>query len=227
MKMSKILVCFFLMVTNVHAMMPVVDAGAIVQLVTQVSLLKKEVEYIALELKNLDSYHWSNAQPLINRLGDIAAQQNSLAYSAGNLDRKFKEAYPGYVAPMDYSTQYKNNTNMTLNTLNSVLQSLSFNARDFVGENQRLKFLQQQAQSAQGQTQAIQASAQIASEMVSQMQLLRQTMIAEANSQMAYFATQTQNEGSARAEIEKVIAAGSQNVPRYGMSGHSLNPPNF
>lgn len=114
---------------------------------------------------------------------------------------------------------------MTLNTLNSVLQSMGTNAQDFQNENARLAFLQRQSQSAKGQTQAIQASSQIASEMVSQTQLLRQTVIAQTNAQTAYYATQVQNDASAKAELEHVIQSGSTNVPAYGTSGHSLNPP--
>ncbi len=88
------------------------------------------------------------------------------------------------------------------------MQSLSLHAQHFQDENNRLSFLQQQAQNAQGQTQAIQASTQIASEMVSQQQLLRQTVMAQSNAQTAYYANQLQNEASSRAELESVDSPG-------------------
>lgn len=214
---------------SVYATMPVIDYAALIQLGNELTQLKQETQYIqqALQVLQGNQYQWSNVQGLINNLGAIVQQTNGIAYSASNINQQFQQAYPGYQAPQDYSQQYKNNINMTENTLNGVLQSMGSSAQDFQNENTRLAFLQQQAQSAQGQTQAIQASAQIASETVSQIQLLRQTVIAQSNAQAAYYATQVQNDASSKAELEKVINAGSTSVPGYGTSGHQLNPPNF
>lgn len=221
-----ILLNFFL---PAKAIIPVVDFDALIQMGLQLSQLEKQTEYIATELNHLSDsqYQWGNAQGLINNLGAVIQETNGLAYSASNVDGQFKQAYPGYKPPQDFSQQYKQNTEMTLNTLNGVLQSMGTSAQDFQNENQRLRFLQQQSQNAQGQTQAVQASAQIASEMVTQIQLLRQTMIAQTNAQTAYYATQTQNEASARAELENVMSAGSTTVPAYGTSGHSLHIPEY
>jgi P-type conjugative transfer protein TrbJ len=222
-----ILFLTLVMPITTHAMMPVIDLGAITQLMYQLSQLKTQTEYISTELKQLkgNQYQWSDAQGVINNLGSVIQQTNGISYNASNIDSQFRKAYPGYKAPENFSDQYKNNSEMTLNTLNGVLQSVGTNARDFQDENTRLKFLQAQSQSAQGQTQAIQAASQIASETVSQIQLLRQTVIAQTNAQTTYYATNIQNEASSRAELEEVISAGSTTVPAYGSSGHSLNPP--
>lgn len=211
------------------SMLPVIDVAALIQLGDQLLQIKQQTEYIANELEQLKNsqYQWSNAQSLINNLGNIINQENTLAYSAANSDTKFRQAYPGYQAPQNFSKQYADNTAMTLNTLDSVLKSLGSSAQDFQNENARLAFLQNQAQSAQGQTQAIQASAQIASEMVSQTQLLRQTVLAQTNAQTVYFANQTQNDASSKAELSQIITSGSTNIPGYGTSGQSLSAPDY
>lgn len=215
-------------VCSLHANLPVIDVASIAQLAAQLNQLREQTLYIKQQLDILKSnqYQWSNAQGLINDLGSIINQKNSIAYSASNIDLKFRQAYPGYQAPTDFNKQYKDNTNMTQNTLNGVLQSMGSNAQDFQSENTRLKFLQNQSQSAKGETQAIQASSQIASEMVSQIQLLRQAVIAQSNAETAYYARSIQTEASSKAELEKVINSGSQNVPLYG-SGQELNEPDF
>jgi type IV secretion system protein TrbJ len=212
-----------------NANLPVIDFAALIQLGHQLMQLKQQTLYIQQQLKILDGdqYQWSNAQSLINQLASIVNQTNGIAYSAANANQNFKKAYPGYQAPENYTQQYKNNINMTQNTLNAILQSMRLNAHDFQNENSRLAFLQQQSQNARGQTQAIQASSQIASEMVSQIQLLRQTTIAQSNAQTAYYATQIQNEASSKAELEKIINAGSTVVPAYGSSGYELHAPDF
>lgn len=223
--------------------LPVIDLGAILQLVLQLSELKRQTEQIKNQLQVMEmlkgsqyqmldglkghQYQWSNTQRLINDLGSIVNKTNRLAYSASNIDHDFQQAYPGYQAPQDFNKQYKNNVDMTQNTLNSVLQAMGASAKNFENENERLKFLQTQAQNAKGQTQAIQASNQIASEMVSQIQLLRQTVIAQSNAQIVYYATQVQHEAHSKAELEKVINNGSTNVMSYGTSGHHLNAPDF
>jgi P-type conjugative transfer protein TrbJ len=212
-----------------NAALPMIDYASLIQLGNQLMQLKQQTQYIQQQLQTLngDQYQWSNVQGLINNLGSIVNQTNGIAYSASNINQKFQQAYPGYQAPEDFNQQYKNNANLIQNTLNGVLQSMGSSAQDFQSEQTRLAFLQRQAQGARGQTQAIQASSQIASEMVSQIQLLRQTVIAQSNAQTAYYATQVQNEASGRAELENVINAGSTNIPRYGTSGHPLNLPDF
>lgn len=212
-----------------YATLPVIDYSALIQLGNQLAQLKQQTQLIQQELQTLhgNQYQWSNVQGLINNLGAIVQQTNGIGYSASNINQQFQQNYPGYQAPEDFSQQYKTNINIALNTLNGILQSIGSSASDFQNENTRLVFLQQQAQSAQGQTAVLQASAQIASETVSQIQLLRQTVIAQSNAQTAYYSTQIQNEASSKAELEKVINAGSTDVPGYGTSGHQLNPPNF
>ena len=148
-----------------------------------------------------------------------------LAYNAQNLDAQFKKIYPGYQSPKNYGEQYQQIVNTTVNTLNGVLNSLGTNAQDFQQENTRLAFLQSQSQNVVGQTQAIQAASQIALEQVAQMQLLRQTLMAQTNAQTAYYVAQTQKEASAKAELEQVVQTGEQKVPAYGTSGNTLNVP--
>jgi P-type conjugative transfer protein TrbJ len=87
--------------------------------------------------------------------------------------------------------------------------------------------LQQQVQSAEGQTQAIQASAQITSEVVSQIQALRQTVMVQTNAQTAYYATQVQNEASAHAELLRIVQSGKREKMDYGHSGEPLQIPDF
>lgn len=199
------------------------------QMLNQAMLLQQQANYLHQELSTLNSnqYQWSNAQSLINQLGNVVNQGNSLSYNAQNISQQFQQQFPGYQSPQNFNQQYQQNINSTMNTLNGVLQTVGMSAQDFTNENSRLAFLQNQVTSAQGQTQAIQASAQISSEMDSQLQLLRQTMIAQTNAQTAYYAQQLQNQASSEAQVNSVINAGSTTVPAYGSSGNYLTIPNF
>lgn len=214
---------------NAHATMPVIDYAALAKLADELSQLKEETQYIQQSLQGMQAgqYQWDDAQGLINNLGTIVSQSNGIAYSASNANTQFKRDYPGYQAPENYSQQYQHNVNTTMDTLDGILQSMGSSADDFQDENTRLQFLQQQSQNAQGETEAIQAATQIASEQVSQIQLLRQTVIAQSNAQAVYYATRVQTQASQQAQLKQIIDAGSTKVPPYGSSGHPLHLPQF
>lgn len=211
------------------AMMPVIDVAALAQLGNQLSEMKLQTQSMQQTLQTLsgNQYQWSNTQNFLNQLHGAMQTSQGMMYNQEKLSEQFQHAYPGYQAPEQFQKQYQTNVNTTQQTLSGVMQSLNLHAQHFQDENNRLAFLQQQAQNAQGQTQAIQASTQIASEMVSQQQLLRQTVMAQSNAQTAYYANQLQNEASSRAELASVIHAGSTHIPAYGASGDVLDSPEF
>lgn len=177
-----------------------------------VSQLIAEVELIKQELARLGNYDWNTSQDKINELGGIVSKGNTLAYSASNINEKFSATYPGYKPETNYSDHYKDIVNTTQNTLNQILQSIGSNAADFENENSRLKTLQNKVENADGQTKAIQAASQIASAEVEQLQLLRQTMIAQTNAQTAYFAAETQKEASKKAAFDSLLNDSNHNV---------------
>ncbi len=211
------------------AMMPVIDPAALAQLGNQLAELKIQTQSMQQTLQTLsgNQYQWSNTQNFLNQLHGAMQTSQGITYNSDRLNEQFQRAYPGYQAPDQFHKQYQTNVNATQQTFSGVMQSLSLHAQHFQDENNRLSFLQQQAQNAKEQTQAIQASTQIASEMVSQQQLLRQTVMAQSNAQTAYYANQLQNEASSRAELESVIHHGSTKIPAYGSSGNSLAFPDF
>lgn len=214
-------------VSPAYAFLPVIDISAIVQLAHQLNQLKEQSKYLQAELKQLGStqYRWGQTQALVDQLQGLVEHSRGLASDTAALDQQFRAAYPGYQAPHDFSQSYQQNTQRLLQTLNGVSQAMAVHGRDFKNENTRLTFLQQQAQHAQGQTQAIQASSQLTSEAVSQLQLLRQSILAQSKAQLAYYATQTQEAASAHAELAQVIKGGATQVPLD--SGPRLTLPQF
>jgi P-type conjugative transfer protein TrbJ len=198
------------------------------KIVDEINILNAQLNSINQELQQLKSgqYQWSNAQDVINNLGNTMQRTNGLAYNASNLDQQFKQYFPGYQSNTNYTQFYQDLVNKTQNTLNGALQSAGSNANDFGNEQSRLNFLQKQVQNSQGQTQAIQAVSQIASEQVSQLQLLRQAVVTQTNAQTAYYAEQVQQQATARAEENQIINAGSTTAPDIGHSGQIINIPN-
>jgi P-type conjugative transfer protein TrbJ len=207
-----------------HAMI-VFDPTVFAKLAEEMLVMQEQLDDLNKELKALSGgqYQWSNAQTLINQLGSTINQSNAIAYSAADVNNKFQSIYPGYKAPDNYSQSYQQVVQSTMQTLNNVLQAMGTSAQDFQNENNRLQFLQSQSQSAQGQMQAIQAASQIASEQVSQLQLLRQTLMAQANSQTAYYAAQMQKDASEEASMHTLFSSNDTNYSAD--QGHAIWQP--
>jgi P-type conjugative transfer protein TrbJ len=199
------------------------------QIINQINLMESQLASINKTIETLkpDQYQWSNVQNILNDLGNTIQKTNGLSYGASNIDQQFKQYFPGYQTFTNYSQAYKEMSDKTQNTLNGVLQSIGGNASDFINQQKRLNFLQTQAQSAQGQTQALQAASQIASEQVSQLQLLRQTLMAQSNAQTTFYAYQVQKEASAQSELQKIVKAGSTTAPPLLSSSPTIKPPQF
>jgi P-type conjugative transfer protein TrbJ len=201
----------------VFAVFPVIDATAVAklageieqlsQIYTQLGELTTHTQLLNQELAQLTNSNWSTAQTEITDLGNVINKTNTIAYNASDIDGDFRKVFPGYQSgtTTTYSDQYKTIITNTQNTLNSVLQSVGASASDFSSENGRLVQLQGAFNDANGQTKAIQAAAQIASEQVSQLQLLRQTVIAQTNAQNTYYAAEIQKEASAKQAFDNFV----------------------
>jgi len=189
--------------------------------------LIQQVAYTKQELERLDSNNWNTAQSTITQLGNQINQSNTLAYSAGNIDSNFRKVFPGYQTNTgtSYTDQYHNIVDTTQNTLNSILQAMGSSAADFENENSRMQLLQTQSQNAVGQTQAIQAASQIASTQVEQLQLIRQTMIAQTNAQTAYYAAQTQKEANSTKAIDTMLKDSSHDITNNTLNSDPINDP--
>jgi P-type conjugative transfer protein TrbJ len=210
------------------ASMPVIDATAIAKLVEELNEMKRQTDKLNSQIQSLSGYAWSNDDAL-DLMNDLSAQMNQyshIAYSAQNLDAQFAKYFPGYVAPENYQAQYESNINDTLRTFNGALQTIGLNTNNFSSEKARLDAIHSHVQSAEGQTQAVQAMTEVSEELVTQTQSLRQIVSAQANAQTAYYAQAVQQEASAKATQSEVIKAGSTTPIEYGsIPENQLNSP--
>lgn len=195
---------------------------------SEISDLETQISDMANELKLLSSgeYLWSNTASLINQLGKTMEQASGLSYAAQNEASQFAALFPGYTALSNFNQQYQQITRSSLDTLNNILQTMQVSANDFMDESSRLQMLQGFAQNVEGQTQALQMAAQLASEQISQLQLLRQTIMAQANAQIVYYAQQIQTEASSVAELNTIISNGDTHTTG-NLNTHPVDKPNY
>lgn len=195
---------------------------------SEISDLEKQISDLDKELKLLSSgkYLWSNTSSLINQLGNTMEQATGLAYSAKNEAAEFASLFPGYTVFNNFNQQYQQITRSSLDTLNNVLQNMKVSANDFMDESSRLKMLQGFTENIEGQTQALQMANQLASEQISQLQLLRQVVMAQANAQIVYYAQQIQKEAGAIADLNEMISNGDTKTTG-NLNENPVEKPNY
>ncbi len=198
------------------ATMPVIDYSRMAQAALQFEQIKEEIAAVKSSILQEQNFNWSDNTNRMSQMASILNQLQSLSYAAGNLDQQFRKLYPGYQSSQDYSQDYKDRMQSTLNTINGVLQTTGMTMNEFQDQSDRLKALQNMAQGTQGQTQIMQVNTEVLSALASGVQMMHQTFLAQSNAQTSYMATQIQNEESKKAEFDGFVSSGSQDVPAYG-----------
>lgn len=193
----------------------------ITQLGTQIDLIKQTLAEIS-----EDGFNWSNAKSKIDKLETLFDQTHSLAYNAGDVGARFGELFPGYKEQIESSAkQYQTIVDATHSTLKNILQVVGSSAKSFIDDANRLTQLQEEARGVKGHVQALQAGMRIAAEQASQLMMLRQTLIAQINAQVAYYSAEIQKEASREHSLETAIKQGATTAPEIGYSGREIKLP--
>ena len=159
----------------------------------------------ALNLKNIGQDPTQNLNSLLNGLISTAGQASMLSYAGQNITAQFQNLYPGWQPGQDYGQQYQNWNNTTQTNLQNELTAAGLQAQNFQTETDALNSAKQLSQTAQGRLQAIQAGNQISSMMVQQLQLLRQLVLNQQQSQVAYQMQQAQAEQSTNNQARQAV----------------------
>lgn len=197
-------------------MVPVIDTSAITQLTTQVSSLATQIQMMQQNLVNLGQYNWNDINSAAGQVAQAMNSANALAYSAQNVDSQFKSQFPGYTPSQNFGQMYQQNTSSTLSTISGSLKAMNMSYGQFQDDNQRLKAMQSSASGADGALKALQANAQITSEVAQQVSGLRSVMMAQTTAQNTYMGNQINNEAQSKAEISSTIGNGNTKLPKYG-----------
>ena len=143
----------------------------------------------------LNGQQWSSAQQDLLNLGSLVQTGQALAFSLGNLDSSFRNAFPGFNNPgSPYFQQYQTWAQTSMDTTRSTLGSTGLAWQTLQTEDQYRQYLQSQSTSAQGQMQAIQVGHEIALEQWNSLGKLRQLMLSDMQSKQAFQAYQVQKD---------------------------------
>jgi P-type conjugative transfer protein TrbJ len=207
---------FIFSVIPTYAMVPVIDTGAITQLVTQVSSLATQIQLMQQNLVNLGQYNWNDINSAAGQVASAMSAANSLSYASANIDQQFQQLNPGYKPNANFSQQYKDIATNTLNSVQGSLKAMNMSYSQFQNDSIRLKAMQSSASGSDGALKALQANAQITSEVAQQVSSLRSVMMAQSAAQQSYTAQQTQLEATKKANNDAMFTNGATTAPAYG-----------
>jgi type IV secretion system protein TrbJ len=175
---------------------------------TQISQLAQQIqnqlEIYQTLLQNtaaLPAHVWSEVEADLQRLRDIAAKGEGIAFTMSNVDALLSQRFPDYATfrqdasgGQSFTQTYATWSNTNRETIGATLRIAGLTADQFDGEEATTRSLKRLSETADGQMKALQVGHDIAVEQVAQMQKLR----ALFSQQMTMSATWLQSEQSLR-----------------------------
>ncbi|WP_157793471.1 P-type conjugative transfer protein TrbJ [Yersinia kristensenii] len=196
--------------TNIQAAQSYVKE--VESVVHQVTSLQHEVESIGYQvqnLKNIGQHDWGQAIQQINRLGDIARQGDSLAFSLADINDEWQRRFQGYegwsqngTSPAQVSEKYRLWGDTMRDTAKSSLNVAAEMAKVQSEDEQTLTTLQNHSSSATGALQAAQAGNELVAQTTRQMQKIQTLLQTDIQMTATSMATATEQAEQKRAATD-------------------------
>jgi len=193
----------------------------------------KQYKHMLKNAKRLGNWDRQGAQAALLELHSLAEQGEAIAYSAANLDEKFRGAYQGFEhyrsnprtgeSHQTYADLYRDWSRHGHDSIRGALRAAGLQSRQFQTETARVRQLETQLMSAQGTQQALQAGSLIASHQVSQLQKLRQLLMSQVQIHSNYNAVQLDRQALEDATLQRLLAP----TPVADPKKYEENPYNF
>lgn len=215
--------------TGAHAMLPVVDAGAIAQAVKQVSQGVEEINHLKAQvdaqmnmLKSIGPNYASILPSMNSDLASILSSASGIGYSASDVQTLLQSAYPDAptiagLSPSDLTNALQAWHNTTNQSLQTALQTQQKIAQAQPAMQTAVVNALTASQSASGQTSAIQATNQLLATVSAQLTQLQAILTTQART--AELIEQQQLSDGAAAETT------SENIGTAVNGGTPPTPP--
>ena len=215
--------------TGAHAMLPVVDAGAIAQAVKQVSQGVEEINHLKAQvdaqmnmLKSIGPNYTSILPSMNSDLASILSSASGIGYSASDVQTLLQSVYPDAptiagLSPSDLTNALQAWHNTTNQSLQTALQTQQRIAQAQPSMQGAVTNALGASQSAAGQTSAIQATNQLLATVSAQLTQLQAILTTQARA--VELAQQQQLTDATAAETTAEAAAQNFNTPPPAPSG--------
>lgn len=193
------------------------------QIQNQLNIYKNLLQNTA----QLPNHIWGQVQNDLNKLQNIVAQGQGVAFSMGNIDDVLKQRFQSFSDMksnlpdgQSFSTTYQNWSNTNRDTIGGTLKAANLTAQQFASEESTMASLRSLSQSADGQMKALQVGHQIATQQVAQMQKLRGLVSQQMTMMGTWFQSEQAQKDLAQARREKFFNAPTNDI----RGGQTMEP---
>lgn len=184
------------------------NIAQVVHAIEQVNNQRLQIEYQLQALAKLDDPNLGDVRPLLQRLDELMREREALGYSLANLDRRFRETFPGWQASrsnLELSEAQRVQAERTLGTMRAALNALNEQAREVASGQATLAAIKGQMSGIRGTQEALELQATLDAFVADEIGLLRQTVTTEANIQAIYSAYVINQEAEMRANFAAMM----------------------
>jgi len=182
-------------------------AQLVLQYIRQGQQLANELNMYADMIKNsrtLSAHTFGAIMNDINALAGIVQGGRALAYSLGNLDQLYRQAFPGYAYNAGaYYTRYQVWSQTSMDTTLGTLRAAGLQGQQLQNEQAVLNSLRTSLAGTDGRLEAIHALGDISEQQVEQLMKLRELMMADMSSKQAYQAAIIQQQAASEAAAQR------------------------
>jgi P-type conjugative transfer protein TrbJ len=193
--------------------MPVVDAGAIGKLVTQLGVARDQLATLRRNMEKLGRYDLRDVRATMAQVDLVARQGEAISYSLADLERVVAETFPGAVHGGPSQADLRRQDARTLATIRGALAASRVTAQQFAAEVAALDAVKAQLRGIRTAQQAAELSGVVAVHSAEELTLLRQQLAAQANAQTVYLAYQANRATQAAAAAAAFDSAGARRPP--------------
>ena len=192
------------------APMPVIDAGAIAKLVTQVAVARDQLVTLRRNMEKLGSYDVRDVRGTLSQIDIITRQGQAISYSLSNLETVVNQTFPGRVLSGTMAADMQRQDIRTVATVRAAIAASRITAEQFAIEAAKLEAIKGRFRGIRSAQQAAELSGMVGVHTAEEMTLLRQQLAAQGNAQAVFLAYQANRAAQAGAAAAAFDAAGAR-----------------
>lgn len=198
--------------------MPVVDAGAIAQLVNQLRTASRQLAVLQNNARKLGHYNVRDVRAAMAEVDLLVRRGEALAYSLVDLDAQVRRTFPGARVSTTMAVDIRRQNERTLATLQGALAATRASARLLADEIMQLQAIKGQLRGLNANNAQAVAELQgvIGVHTAEELTLLRQQLAAQANAQTVFMANQMNRDLQGVAAAERFWWGGAGRPVRRG-----------
>lgn len=201
---------------------------AVLQRIEQIRQLYDQLRWMAAQITRLEDPGGREIATLLFTLGRLMEQGEALVYSLEDLERRYRDLYPGRVATRHLPEDDLRRVETALDTYLAVLRSSQRVARNFVPSQQTLGRMKSNLMDAEGNREVTQAAGLLTAYHAEETSKLLQQVTALVNLQAVHHAGEIGRRAAAEATFDDALVRAALPARRYdGTGAPPLVPPSL